>query len=70
MWPWSKQHRAIEKAQEHLEQATAEALEAEKRRRDVERLAAQSRQVSARLRREIAINGWTEKFQTAMGRRA
>lgn len=70
MWPWNKQSRAIEEAHQGLELALVEATESEARARQVEQLAAQSRQVSARLRREIALNGWTEKFQIAMRRRA
>lgn len=67
---WSRQHRAVEKAREGLEKAATEAVQAEERAREVERLARQSRAVSARLRNEVAFDGWTEKFQAAMGRRA
>lgn len=70
MWPWSKQHRAIERAHLGLEKAATEAVQAEQRTKAVEQLAQQSRAISARLRSEVAVNGWTEKFQQAMGRRA
>jgi len=70
MWPWSRHHRAVEKAREGLEKAATEAVQAEERAKEVEQLARQSRAVSARLRNEVALDGWTEKFQAAMGRRA
>ncbi|QZT61223.1 DUF7620 family protein [Mycolicibacterium austroafricanum] len=70
MWPWSRQHRELEKARQGLEKAATEAVQAEERAKEVEKLARQSRAASARLRNEVALNGWTEKFQIAMGRRA
>jgi hypothetical protein len=44
--------------------------QADSRLESAKRLAAKSRQTSARLDHELALNGWTKKFQTAMGRRA
>ena len=44
--------------------------QAQSRLESAKKLAAKSRQTSARLEHEIAINGWTKKFQTALGRRA
>ena len=37
---------------------------------DAKQLAARSKAVSNRLSHEIALNGWTKKFQIALGRRA
>lgn len=44
--------------------------DAEERLAESRKLAAQSRVVSERLKHEIALNGWSEKFRIAMGRRA
>lgn len=43
--------------------------EAEHRLNDARKLAAQSRVVTARLRREVDKNGWTELLQEAWARR-
>lgn len=70
MWrPWNRQHKAIQIAQQGLVQAALEAAEAEERRKEAERLARQSLTVTARLRKEIDKNGWTELLQHAMGGR-
>jgi hypothetical protein len=50
--------------------STEDMEQADQRLAEAKKLAAKSRQVSAKLSREIAINGWTEKFEAAMGRRA
>lgn len=50
---------------------TREELEqAESRLDDAKKLAERSKAVSDRLSHEIALNGWTKKFQIALGRRA
>ena len=70
MWrPWNRQHKAIQIAQQGLVRAALEAAEAEERRKETERLARQSLTVTARLRKEIDKNGWTELLQHAMGGR-
>ncbi len=59
MWPWS---RRVAEAQRQL-------AEAEERNRNAERLAQQSRKISAQLRHEVRKNGFTELLQHAMGGR-
>lgn len=56
-WPKSRASR------EQVQQAEARLINAKE-------LAEQSRVVSGRLTDELALNGWTKKFQTALGRRA
>ena len=50
--------------------STEDMEQADQRLAEAKKLAAKSRQVSAKLSGAIAINGWTEKFEAAMGRRA
>lgn len=66
-WPWQRQRRAVEHVRLEVEQARAEKTEAQKRREKAHELAVESSAVSARLRREIARNGFTELLQQAMG---
>ncbi len=47
-----------------------ELQQADQRFEDAKQLAARSKAVSNRLSHEIALNGWTKKFQIALGRRA
>ena len=69
MWPWQKHRAEVEQARNDREDAAARAEAAEVQRRAAERLAAQSHTVTARLRREIDKNGFTELLQHAWGGR-
>lgn len=46
-----------------------ELQKADQRVEDAKQLAARSKAVSDLLSHEVALNGWTRKFQTALGRR-
>lgn len=70
MWPRRRHQLAVEKVQKEIEVATAAKKAAERRRDLARKLAAESGATTARLRREIAKNGWTELLQQAMGGRA
>lgn len=69
MWPWSRHNRAVEEARQGLKKAATEAVQAEWRRDQSERLATHSRQVSERLRKQVELNNFTELFIQAMGPR-
>lgn len=69
MWGLKRRRAVIEGVHREVEQARAERLEAQRRREELRALAEKSNAVTARLRREIAINGFTELLQSAMGRR-
>jgi hypothetical protein len=68
-WPWQRHREEAQQAQHDREAAEAQARAAEFRRQAAERFAAQSRTVTAQLRREIDKNGWTEMLQNAWGAR-
>lgn len=70
MWPWDRQQRELKKAREGLDKAATEAVQAEERHHRAERLARQSSAISTRLRQEMDLNGFTELFLEAMGRRS
>jgi hypothetical protein len=69
MWPWQRHRAELERARNDRAIAAAQADAAEAQRRAAKQLAAQSRNVSARLRFEIDKNGWTELLQHAWGGR-
>lgn len=69
MWPWSRQRAEAEKARRQAEDAQSKAQAAEERRQAVDRLIGQSLLASARLRSEIARNGFSELMQQAWGSR-
>lgn len=69
MWPWKRQQLAIERVNREVAQAAAEKAAAERRREDARKQAVRSNAVTARLRREIEKNGFTELLQQAMGGR-
>ena len=67
---WRRRRAEEQRAGEKLvADADAEVRAAEARSNAAERLADQSRTVSARLRREIDKNSWTELLLQAMGGR-
>lgn len=69
MWPWQRQRLAVEHVRQEVEQASAEKVEAQRRRAAAQQQAIKSNAVTARLRREIDRNGWTELLLQAMGGR-
>lgn len=69
MWGWKNRRAVIECVHQEVEQARIERLKAERRREESRALAEKSNAVTAKLRKEIAINGFTELLQSAMGRR-
>ncbi|BCI54923.1 hypothetical protein NIIDNTM18_42010 [Mycolicibacterium litorale] len=69
MLPWKRQRLAVERVHQEVEQAHAEKTAAKRRREEAQKLASESSAVTARLRREIAKNGFTELLQQAMGGR-
>lgn len=69
MWPWQRQRLAVERVNREVAQAAKEKLEAQRRREAARKEAIRSVAVTARLRREIEKNGFTELLQQAMGGR-
>lgn len=68
-WPWERHKRDQLDARHRADAAEKRALAAARRRALAEKQAAQSRQVTARLRQQIELNGWTELLQAAWGKR-
>lgn len=69
MWPWSQHRRDVEAANREAAEASRRKRDSEAGLRSAERLAEQSRSVSAAWRRQVDLNGFTELLQQAMGRR-
>lgn len=67
--PWVRWRRAAEDARQDAESARAELHAAQERRQVANSQAFVSSAVTARLRREIERNGWTELLQHAWGGR-
>lgn len=68
-WPWLRQRRERAAVRRDRDVASEEKRAAEVRRNKAEWQAAKAEHVSARLRREIDKNGWTELLQHAWGGR-
>ncbi len=69
MWPWNRQRAEAEKARREVAEARKRAKAADERRQAVERLIGRSMLTSARLRREIDRNGFSDLMQQAWGSR-
>lgn len=74
-WPWYRQRLAAERVHQEVEQATAqraasdaEVIAAHFRSIAAKQQAERSYAVTARFRKEVAKNGFTELLQLAMGR--
>lgn len=68
-WPWLKQRRERAAVRRDVTVASEEKHAAELRHSNAQWHAAKAEHVSARLRREIDKNGWTELLQHAWGGR-
>jgi hypothetical protein len=69
MWPWNRQRAEAEKARQEFIEAQRKAKAAEERRKAVDRLIGRSMATSARLRREVERNGFSDLLQQAWGAR-
>lgn len=69
MWPWRQHKRAVAQVHEEVADAVAERLAAQQRQEAARRQKERSQEVSARLRQQISLNGFTELLQEAWGRR-
>jgi len=69
MWPWSRSRVEAEKARKQLAEAQRKAKATEERDKVIDKLIGQSMATSARLRREIARNGFSDLMQQAWGGR-
>lgn len=67
MWPWKRND--VEKAHREELEAELQRRLSEQRKEEAERLARESSNITARLRRQIELNGWTELLQNAWGAR-
>ncbi len=69
MWLWKKYRREVDEANRRAERAEQLDAEASTRLAAAKRQAVQSRNITAALRREVAINHFTQMLQEAMGGR-
>lgn len=69
MWPWQRYRKEALEAIEVANDARVKDAAAAERKAHAEWLVAASRHSTARLRAEMAKNGWTELLQEAWGRR-
>ncbi len=67
--PWNRYKTEIAKAKARVAEREQELREAEDRRRVAELQSRMSQSHTAALRRELAINGWTELLQKAWGKK-
>lgn len=67
--PWNKYKTQIAAAKTRIAERDREAKEAEQRHSAARMQAAASQYTTAALRRELAINGWTELLQKAWGKK-
>ena len=68
-WPWQRHRRDQLDAQHRVDAAERRALAASRRKALAKKQAAQSRQVTTNLRKQIEKNGWTELLENAWGGR-
>lgn len=71
IWPWGRRRRAAldEAARQREADAVRQVHEAESRLQIAQQLAAAHNRATARVRHELAVNGFTERMQEAMQRR-
>ncbi len=69
MWNWRLRQSDLKRANAELEEAHVQKAEAYRRQGEVKMLAEKSNEVTAKLKREAEINGFTRLLQSAMERR-
>lgn len=68
-WPWQRQRYEVEQARRQAVDALGQRQETESRHSEVQQLIRESAKTGARLRRELATNGFTELMARAWGGR-